>query len=195
MVQNGAAEWWEPGDPGAAQNTSVSRQHFREAVSAAAAGTPYAVIPTDRGFDVGLDLADAAWFTLFGKAGLAMSYIHHVRVEDGWYAITDDSREVRWHAGVPGVSGSASRSLGRVKQFGAQKSWGLDESGRLRPIVDYQFNSEEGRQLITGIGEQLGLTQRRGTAEKIGLVFGVIGAGGALVAVVVLLVMLLLGKF
>jgi hypothetical protein len=147
----------------------MSRQQFRQAVTAAAAGTPYAVTPTDRGFDVGLDLADAAWYTLFGKAGLVKSVTHHVRVEDGWYYITDDTWDVRWKAGVPGIRGSASRSLGRFKQFGAQQSWGLDERGRLRPIVDFRFDSEEGRQLITGVAEQQGLAQRRGTAEKIGL--------------------------
>jgi hypothetical protein len=173
----------------------MSRQQFREAVSAAAAGTPYAVIPTDRGFDVGLDLADAAWYTLFGRAGLVKSFTHHVRVEDGWYSITDDTWDVRWNAGVPGIGGSASRSLGRFKQFGVQQTWGLDERGRLRPVVDYSFNSEEGRQLITGIAEQLGLAQRRGTEEKIGIVAAIIGGGGAVVTVVVLLVMVLLGKF
>jgi hypothetical protein len=182
-----------PLDP--ADNGGMTRQQFRAAVSAAAAGTPYAVTPTDQGFDVGLDLANASWYTLYGKAGLAMSYTHHVRVQEGWYSITDDSRGVRWGAGVPGFSGSSSRSLGRLKTFGAQKSWALDEHGRLRPVVEFRFDSEEGRQLITGVAEQLGLTQRRGTAEKIGLVAAIIGGGGAVVTAVSLLVMVVLGKF
>jgi hypothetical protein len=71
----------------------------------------------------------------------------------------------------------------------------LDEHGRLRPVVDFRFDSEEGRQLVTGVAEQLGLTQRRGTAEKIGLVAAIIGGGGAVVTAVTVLVMVVLGKF
>ena len=67
---------------------------------------------------------------MFNKAGLSKAYTHHVAVsDDGTYSITDDSREVEWVAGVPRASASASRQIGRVKEFGVQKVWAFDENG------------------------------------------------------------------
>ena len=87
---------------------------------------------------------------MLNKAGLSKAYTHHVSVpEDGTYSITDDSREVEWVAGVPRVSASASRQVGRVKEFGVQKVWAFDENGQFGKVVDYRFNSEEGRDLVT----------------------------------------------
>jgi hypothetical protein len=34
-----------------------------------------------------------------------------------------------------------------------QKSWGLDERGRLQPVVDYRLNSEEGRLVMALLGK------------------------------------------
>jgi hypothetical protein len=158
-------------------------------------GTPYVVTETDVGFDVTLDVVDAQWFGLYNLAGLQKVYLHHVAVpEPGVYSVTDDSRTVEWVAGAPTL-GSAERVYGRVKEFGAQKVWAFDARGDFGVQADYRFNSEEGRDLLTGVADQLGLEQRRGGAEKTGLVFAIIGGVGALVAVVVVLVMALLGKF
>ena len=151
-------------------------------VQAAAEGTPYAVTPTEKGFDVTLDIVDAQWFGLFNKAGLSKVYIHHVAVPDtGVYTVTDDSRTVEWVAGVPELKGSSERQYGRVIELGAQKVWAFDEHGRFGVQADYRFSSEEGRDLVTGVAEQLGLRLRRGAAEKIGLYMGV----GTLVLLVI----------
>lgn len=169
---------------------------FRRRVEEATHGTPYAVIPTASGFDVTLDIVDAQWFGILNKAGLSKVYTHHVAVQDdGSYTVTDDSRTVEWVAGVPQATGSVERTRGRVKEFGAQKVWAFDESGRFGQVVDFRFNSEEGRDLITGAADRLGLEQRRGAAEKTGLVVGLVFGGLALVGIVVMLVLLAMGKF
>lgn len=165
-------------------------------VQEAAQGTPYAVVRTERGFDVSLDVVDAQWYGLFNKAGLSKVYIHHVAVPDtGVYTVTDDSRTVEWVAGVPELKGSSERQYGRVIELGAQKVWAFDEHGRFGVQADYRFSSEEGRDLVTGIAQQLGLRLRRGAAEKAGIVMGLIGAVGAVITVVVLAIVALAGGF
>lgn len=171
-------------------------EEFRRRVEATTEGTPYVVTPTASGFDVTLDIVDAQWFGVLNKAGLSKVYIHHVAVPgDGTYTVTDDSRTVEWVAGVPQAKGSAERVYGRVKEFGVQKVWAFDENGRFGQVVDFRFNSEEGRDLVTGVAEQLGLRQRRGAAEKTGLVFGAVFGGLTVIGIVVVLVLLAMGKF
>ena len=175
---------------------NAAAYEFQRAVEEAAAGTPYVVRATDAGFDVTLDIVDAQWFGILNKAGLQKVYTHHVAVpEAGAYTVTDESQTIEWVAGVPRTSGSAERVYGRVKEFGVQKVWAFDEHGRFGVQADYRFNSEEGRDLITGVAGQLGLTSQRGGAEKTGLIFAVIGGVGALVTAVVLIVAALMGKF
>ena len=173
-----------------------SRQDFLDGVRQAASGTPYVVTATEAGFDVTLDIVDAQWFGLFNKAGLDKVYIHHVAVaDDGTYTVTDDSRTVEWVAGVPRASASAERVYGRVKEFGVQKVWALDEHGHFGPVVDFRFNSEEGRDLVKGVAQQLGLKEKRGAAERTGLVFALVAGVGSVITLLVLLVLALLGKF
>jgi hypothetical protein len=172
------------------------RDEFLAAVQQAAAGTPYAVTPTDGGFDVALNIVDAQWYGLFNKAGLSKAYTHHVSVpEDGTYSVTDDAREVEWVAGTPRVSATASRQVGRVKEFGVQKVWAFDENGQFGKVVDYRFNSEEGRDLITLIADNLGLKQERGTAEKIGLYVGLGTIAALVVCGIVIGILALAGAF
>lgn len=171
-------------------------EELRRRVEQAAAGTPYAVTPTERGFDVAIDVVDAQWFGLFDKAGLSKHYTHHVAVPgDGSYTITDDARSIRWVAGVPQVKGSAERQLGRVKELGVQKVWAIGEDGRFGQVVDFRFSSEEGRDLVTGVADQLGLRQRRGAAERIGLAFALVAGVLTVVGLVVMGALALMGKF
>jgi hypothetical protein len=173
----------------------VAAHEFHRRVLEMSEGTPYVVQETDKGFDVTLDIVDAQWFGLFAKAGLRKVYVQHVAVpEPGVYTVTDDARSVEWSAGVP-TFGRAERVRGRVREFGVQKVWAFDSQGRFGVQADYRFNSEEGRDLVEGVARELGLEQRRGAAEKTGLVVGIIGGVGALVAIVAVVGMALLGKF
>ncbi len=171
-------------------------REFYEKVHAAAEGTPYAVTETDDGFDVAIDIVDAQWYGLLNKAGLHRTWTHHVKLhDDGAYSITDQSKTVEWVAGAPRIAGSIEVTKGRAIEFGKEKIWAFDEHGRFGTVADYRFDSREGRDLIEGIGEHLGLEQKRGAAERIGLIFGLIGAVGALITVIVLVVLALTGAF
>lgn len=165
-------------------------------VERAAEGTPYVVTETEQGFDVTLDVVDAQWYGVFNKAGLKKLFTHHVAVpEPGVYTITDDVRTVEWVAGTPRTGATIERQVGRVKEVGFQKIWAFDEHGEFGVQADYRFSSEEGRQLVTGIADAMGLQQRRGTAEKAGLAAGVITLALIAVGVVVVLVLWLTGAF
>ncbi len=168
---------------------------FEQAVRDATTDTPYVVTSTPQGFDVTLDVVDAQWFGLFDAAGLTKVHTHHVAVAGERYSITDDAREVEWVAGTPRAAATAERQYGRVIELGAEKVWAFDARGRFGVRADYRFDSEEGRQLITGLADHLGLKARRGAAERTGLILGAIGGVGALVTLVVLAVLALLGKF
>jgi len=107
----------------------------------------------------------------------------------------DDARDLTWVAGVPELTATAERQYGRVVELGAQKVWAFDEHGRFGVRADHRFDSEEGRDLVTGIAQQLGLTLRRGAAEKAGIIMVLIGAVGAVITVVVLAIVALAGGF
>jgi hypothetical protein len=165
-------------------------------VQRAADGTPYAVSETELGFDVTLDIVDEKWFGLYHMQGLHRVHTYHVEMtDDRRYSITDDARTLEWLAGVPTLSASVERTRGRVWERSAEKIWAIDDQGTVfSRVVDYSFDSEEGRGLITAVAESLGWRQQRGTDETIGLVFAVIGGVGALVTVVLLGVLALLGR-
>ena len=147
---------------------------FRGAVQRRTADTPYTVTPTDTGFDVGLDVVDARWFGLYGAAGLHRTFVHHVAVGAGYYRVTDDSRTMRWEAGVPRLSRATERFVGRKLQFGTAKIWAPGLDGRLEKVVDYTFSSEEGRGLITDAAREIGLTQRQPLSVRIGTTVAIV---------------------
>ena len=163
-------------------------EEFLRQVRKSVKGTPYVVTKTDSGFDLTLDIVDAKWFGLYHKEGLHRVHTYHVEVVgDGTYTVTDDSRTVEWQAGVPTLSASVERTRGRVWERSTEQVWALGEDLKFGPVVDYRFNSEEGRQLISAVADSLGLKQRRGRTEKIGLYFALLGGVGAIATVIVTL--------
>lgn len=155
-------------------HTQAVTREFYHRVSTAAAGTPYLVTPTEDGFDVALDIVDAQWIGILSAAGVKRRFVHHVKVTGPKdFTVEDDSQSVEWGADGPRLGGSVERQLGRQIQFGAEKSWGIRPNGSVGVITEYQFNSEEGRQLVTLVGEQMGLKQHMPTTAKIGLYVGI----------------------
>lgn len=161
--------------------------------------TPYAVTPTDEGFDVGLDIVDARWYALAYKEGLKRTFVHHVALdpEAGTLQITDDARTVAWKAGAdneggvprPVLGGSVERAQGRIGERSFKKVWAVDESGDFARVVDYTFDSSEGRRPIRAAAQEQGWREQAGAAQKIALV---VALGGVVLAVVVVVLLVVL---
>lgn len=133
---------------------------FREAVAAAAAGTPYTVTDTKRGFDVRLDVADARWWALYQREGLRRSFRWRVKEQPNYFTITDRQISLNWRAGIPRASLSWEMQSGRILCLSRQQIWALSDRGRIEPVVDYRFNAREGRDLIRAVARQQGLKER-----------------------------------
>ncbi|WP_375432686.1 hypothetical protein [uncultured Friedmanniella sp.] len=142
-----------------------------------------------------LDCGNQRWNGLLRERGVHRSAIAHVRAGEGWHSITDDFRTVSWDAGTGQLSGGASRSFGRFRKLGRQRSGSIDGTGQVRPTAELSFDTDEARGLVTTVAEGLGLTSRGGTAERVGIVGAVIGGLGALAAIVAVLVGFTLGWF
>lgn len=175
-------------------STTLARE-LATAVAEQAAGTPYAVTPTDLGFTVGVDLADAEWYGVLNRAGLRRTFVHHVRVResDRSFSITDESRTLHWVAGVPRFAASLQVSKGRFIQFGSERVWAFDEHGRFGVQAAYRFDAREGRDLVEGVAQGLGLRQRRGAAELVGTIMALVAVAGLVIGGIVTLVLLALG--
>lgn len=149
-------------------------------------GTPYTVTARDDGFDVGLDIVNARWFGIYSAQGLKRVFVHRVKVDEKHYTITDRTYSVSWSAGAPRLKLQAEAFVGRKYQFSAQKTWGLNGTGKPAKVVDYSFSSEEGRGLIKAAAREVGLKERMPLSVKAPLIFGVVvgivSIGGVLVA-------------
>ncbi len=159
---------------------------FMDAVAAAAAGTPYTVVPTKRGFDVQLDTASAQWWEVFARAKMRRSFRWRVAEKRGSkkFTITDREVSMDWRAGVPSLgsgspsfwdgfdlstlswNGSWKIQTGRIIGWSRQNIWALSDRGRIEQVVDYKFNAREGRDLIRMVAKQLGFEERQPLTVK-----------------------------
>ena len=96
---------------------------LQRAVDRATRDTPYMVVSTEKGFDVGLRLADARWRQFFGSAVLRQTFRWKVTEKKSRYSITDEAASVRWAAGVPRFDFSASKQSGRIFSFSRSMIW------------------------------------------------------------------------
>lgn len=127
--------------------------------------------------------------------------MHHVALdpEAGTLQITDDARTVTWKAGAdneggvprPVLGGSVQRAQGRIGERSSKKVWAVDEAGEFAKVVDYTFDSSEGRRPIRAAAQEQGWREQAGAAQKVGLVVA-LGAGVLVVVVVVVLLLLVL---
>jgi len=166
---------------------------LEDAVRRASAGTPYTVVPTDDGFDLRLDLADAQWWGAFNRAGLRTSFTHEVRVYGDRFVITDVARTVEWVAGSPRIAASAAVERGRIQRVGFQRTYALGDDLRPQKVVDHSFSSETGRRLIEDAAAEHGLRQAMPLEQRIALAMAGLAVGGLLVGGLVVLVLWLAG--
>ncbi|MBE5477888.1 hypothetical protein E3G68_005242 [Mycobacteroides abscessus] len=133
---------------------------FRDAVAKAVENTPYTVEDTKNGFTVHLDVVDARWWGLFGREGLTSSFSWRVKERGSSFTIYDRKIRMQWVAGAPRLAGTMEYQGGRIVGFTREKIWALSDRGVIEPVVDYRFNSREGRDLIRLVAKQLGLRER-----------------------------------
>lgn len=174
-------------------------------VQAATEGTPYAVTLTPNGFDVTVDIDVPQWRTLLYSEKVQKVFTYHVSVDgqNKKIAITDELYELEWSAGVgssglgqipvPHLRASASKQYGRIWHKSSYKTMEIGHDESSDAVRQYKFSSEEGRRLIREPAKELGWTEVRGRTEKIGIVVAIIGGVGAVVALLVTAIVLVLG--
>lgn len=175
------------------QDAKKAHSVLRSAVTAAAEGTPYRVVDARRGFSVELDVVNAQWWGLFNRAGLTSSFRWRVREHRSYFTITDRGVRMDWVAGVPSLKFSWEMQSGRIFSFTREKIWALSDRGRIEPVVDYQFNSREGRDLIRMVARQHNLKERQPWTVNVALAFVLATPVGFAVLGIVALISHLLG--
>lgn len=144
---------------------------FRDAVAKAVENTPYTVKDTKKGFTVNLDVVDARWWALFAREGLSSSFSWRVKERGSSFSIYDRKVRMQWTAGAPRLAGTLEYQGGRIVGFTREKIWALSDRGVIEPVVDYKFNSREGRDVIRLVAKGLGLRERLPMTLKITAVF------------------------
>ena len=88
-------------------------QELIEAVRARVADTPYRLEETADGFDVGVDLADAKYYTLMYQKKLEKTFTYRVKLDEAskTMSITDDSWELSWKRGADVSGGKRGASV------------------------------------------------------------------------------------
>lgn len=170
-------------------------EQFRHAMMQATAGTPYTVSPIDDGFILHLEIANAQWYGLFNRAGLKEEYTCRVTVDGEKYKLLQGRRSIDWVAGAPRTGGRIEWASGWVWQRSKKQVWAWDEQGRFGKVVDYTFDSGEGKQLVKAVAERLGLRAGMPGRVKGALIFAVIAGIGAIITVVVMGFFLLSGDY
>lgn len=160
------------------------------ALTQAFAGTPWMASPTPEGVVIALDLIDAQWWEVMGRAGLKETYSYTVRFDPaaGTVSVTDTHWNLDWSVGVDGAMRPSARlnaqvQSGRIISNRRTFVWTPLEG----TVVDSTFNSETPRATLRGVLDQFGWKEVMGTSQKIGLwvgiavaVAGLVGAGVAL---------------
>ncbi|GAA1060143.1 hypothetical protein [Agromyces bracchium] len=160
------------------------------------ADTAYAITPTERGFDVALDLADAKWWVPLSRNGLRQTFIHQVAVDESarTYSVNDVSRTIDWKVGADGQTRTPSLRMGMSGQSGYVAARrrkvviGLSDRGRVEPVVDIAFDSAVAREHVDAAASELGLSKNLSRDQRIGLGFGIGGLAIAALAILMVVV-------
>ncbi|GAA1947284.1 hypothetical protein GCM10009798_02920 [Nocardioides panacihumi] len=162
------------------------------AVRDAAAGTPYVVQETARGFDLTIDVANARWLAVLRAHGLKKVFTHEVTldVRRRRLVIVDVSNTLSWSAGAPRLATvQKEASRGRIYQKSWRKDFGVDlDTGRVGEVVGYSFDAGVGRDMIRTVAKAHGWSERMGGVEKGAIVMAAIGLVGGLAGAVVAVV-------
>ena len=109
---------------------------------------PYQIID---GSAEGVDLiaewkiVDAQWYEIFAKAGLEKVFRIRMKFDPADHEVRakDEELEVRWEAGIPTLSFSASKTIGQTTSFQFGSRYGFTEEFRPGEIYTYRFSTNE----------------------------------------------------
>ncbi|MFG2141577.1 hypothetical protein [Streptomyces sp. NPDC048650] len=163
-------------------SSARSADELYAGIQAVAAGTPYRMCRTERGFDLTVDVDVPQWQELLTRhrVGQVHTYRVALRPQKKVYTLTDVVRTVEYGAGPGEVRLGATAFVGRTVSVSSHRT--VDGSEQ------YTFSSAEGHRLIRGVTEELGWREAQPASVKIALGFAALGGVGGLVAVIVLAV-------
>src|SRR6478736_5063147 len=174
--------------PDMSDERTTTRAELVAAVREAAAGTPYVVVETARGFDLTIDVADARWLAVLRAHGLKKVFTHEVTLDEARrrMVIVDVSNTLSWSAGAPRLVRVEKEVFrGRIYQKSWRKDFGVDlDTGRVGEVVGYSFDAGVGRDMIRTAAKARGWSERMGGVEKGAIVMAGIGLAGAVAAIV-----------
>jgi hypothetical protein len=124
---------------------------------------PYQIID---GSSEGVDLiaewkiVDAQWYEIFAKAGLEKVFRIRMKFDPSDHEVRnkDEEFEVRWEAGVPTLSLSASKTMGQTTSFQFGTRYGFTEEFRPGEIYTYKFSTGEIKDPIQEVVKECGWT-------------------------------------
>jgi len=123
---------------------------------------PYRIDRSEKSdLKVELKIVDAQWYEIFAKANLTKTYSIYLLLDDTALEVRALERmgEVKWKAGVPTVSFSASGFQGRTivaKEFGGGFAFKAPHPLSFGKVYEYRFDANDIKQplieIITGSG-------------------------------------------
>ncbi|GIG20054.1 hypothetical protein Cch01nite_07780 [Cellulomonas chitinilytica] len=181
---------------------STPAEELIEAVSAAAAETPYRVNATEHGFDLRIDLQDVRWHGFLERVGRRGVVENHVVLdcERRTMRITDEHYDVRWVSGESGARAphlaariEATRTLGRTWEV--QYEVPLGGHARTGEPAEQQFTTADGHRMIREAAAELGWSEKAGIYQRIGIAFAIVGALTAVAVGALLIYYAVTGQF
>lgn len=136
--------------------SGAQQAQFLARVQQLAQGSPYVATPTERGFDIHVEIADAHWRTLLSEQSIEKTYTFQVVCDEAahTYAVTDVARNVQRGTLSASISKEWSSGSTRLKEFGRVYAW--DDSRGPSEVVNYYFDADEGHALIERAATELG---------------------------------------
>ncbi len=142
------------------------------------------------------NLVDAKWITLFGEAGMKKNYRLTLTLNEAKQEaeLLEEEGDVDWQAGVPHTSFKVSKQSGEFlynKQVGG--GYGLSTDLKVGELYKFDFDIKKIKGPILEVLQANGWKKKASANTKIGMIFAMIGLGGAILAIIVLAIIYMTG--
>ncbi len=142
------------------------------------------------------NLVDAKWITLFGQAGMKKNYRLTLTLNEATSQaeLLEEEGDVDWQAGVPHTSFKVSKQSGEFlynKQVGA--GYGLSTDLKLGELYKFDFDVNKIKGPMLQVLQENGWKKKTSANTKIGMIFAMIGLGGAILAIIVVAIIYMTG--